>query len=220
MRIDVVTLFPELVQSVTDSGVISRAATQGIVELHYWQPRDYTSDRHQTVDDRPYGGGPGMVMKYEPLQQALSAAKQKNPKAKCIYMSPQGKPIKQAMLKEASLSDGIVILAGRYEGIDQRVIDEHVDEEWSLGDYVISGGELAAMVVIDGITRLLPGALGHNESAVEDSFASEEQLLDCSHYTRPEVLSENGKELKVPEVLLQGNHQVIEKWRRQQMLGN
>ncbi len=220
MRIDVITLFPELVQSVAQSGVTAKAAESGLLELHYWNPRDYTNDKHRTVDDRPYGGGPGMVMKYEPLQQALVAAKAQNPKARSVYLSPQGKPLQQSMLQAASDAGGLLLLAGRYEGIDQRVIDEHVDEEWSLGDYVISGGELAAMVVIDGITRLLPGALGHQESAQQDSFSNVEKWLDCPHYTRPEVINNHSNELKVPEVLLQGNHQAIEEWRRQQMLGN
>lgn len=219
MRIDIITLFPELVESVAQSGVTAKAAERGLVKLHCWNPRNYTRDKHRTVDDRPYGGGPGMVMKYEPLQQAIGAAKGENPKAKCVYLSPQGKPLQQSMLQEASEAGGLVLLAGRYEGIDQRVIDEQVDEEWSLGDYVISGGELAAMVVIDGITRLLPGALGHDESAQQDSFSNIEQWLDCPHYTRPEVINDNDKELKVPEVLLQGDHQAIERWRRQQTLG-
>lgn len=220
MRIDVVTLFSELVNSVAESGVTGKAVDKQLLSLNYWNPRDYTQDKHRTVDDRPYGGGPGMVMKYEPLHQAITEAKAANPGAQCIYMSPQGKPIQQKMLQQASEQSGLILLAGRYEGLDQRVIDQHVDEEWSLGDYVVSGGELAAMVVIDGITRLLPGALGHEESAVQDSFANELKLLDCSHYTRPEVVEESGELLKVPEVLLQGNHQAIEQWRRQQILGN
>ena len=220
MRIDVITLFPDLVQSVAQSGVTARAVKNSLLSLHCWNPRDYTSDKHRTVDDRPYGGGPGMVMKYEPVQQAIIDAKASNPEAKCIYLSPQGKPLQQSMLLEASQATGLLLLAGRYEGIDQRVLDEQVDEEWSLGDYVISGGELAAMVVIDGITRLLPGALGHGESAQQDSFSHVDHWLDCPHYTRPEVVSGHNKELTVPEVLLQGNHQAIEVWRRQQMLGN
>lgn len=226
MRLDVITLFPDFVNTLTQQGVIGKAAEKGILQLHCWNPRDFTEDKHQTVDDRPYGGGPGMVMQFAPLQQAIEAAKQANANAKCIYLSPQGQPLTQALLKqhaqaaEETKDNGLILIAGRYEGIDQRIIDTYVDAEWSLGDYVISGGELAAMVVIDAITRLQDGALGHDESSEQDSFAGEQGLLDCPHYTRPEAVRVHDKNLKVPEVLLSGNHQAIAEWRQQQMLGN
>jgi len=213
MRVDVITLFPELVQQVTSCGVVGRAAEQGILELHCWNPRDYSLDRHRSVDDRPYGGGPGMLMKVQPLQDAIGAAREQNPDAKLVYLSPQGKVLKQAMLAEQAALESVILLCGRYEGIDERLIQAEVDEEWSLGDYVISGGELAAMVCVDAMTRLLPGALGHDESAQQDSFS--EGWLDCPHYTRPE--SYRGE--RVPPVLMNGNHREIAAWREQQALG-
>lgn len=217
MRFDVITLFPELVQAVTGSGIVGRAANADLIDLHCWNPRDYTSDVHRTVDDRPYGGGPGMVMKPDSLVttikdiRALNASK--NIVTKVIYLSPQGKTLNQAAVKKMSAEQGLVLLCGRYEGVDERVLEMEVDEEWSLGDYVLSGGELGAMVLIDAITRLLPDVLGHKDSAEQDSFS--DGLLDCPHYTRPEVFS--GKE--IPAVLKSGNHQRIAKWRRQQALG-
>lgn len=213
MRVDVITLFPELVQQVTSCGVVGRAAEQGLLELQCWNPRDYTLDRHRSVDDRPYGGGPGMLMKVQPLRDAIEAARGHNPGARLVYLSPQGKLLKQAMLAEQAALGSVILLCGRYEGIDERLIQREVDEEWSLGDYVISGGELAAMVCVDAMTRLLPGALGHDESAQQDSFSG--GLLDCPHYTRPETYRGD----RVPQVLMNGNHRDIDTWREQQALG-
>jgi tRNA (guanine37-N1)-methyltransferase len=213
MRVDVVTLFPELVRQVTSCGVVGRAAEQGLLELHCWNPRDYTLDRHRSVDDRPYGGGPGMLMKVQPLQDAIAAVRRQNARARLVNLSPQGRLLKQAMLAEQAERGSLILLCGRYEGIDERLIQREVDEEWSLGDYVISGGELAAMVCIDAMTRLLPGALGHDESAQRDSFS--EGLLDYPQYTRPEDYRGD----RVPEVLLNGNHRDIETWREKQALG-
>lgn len=213
MRIDVITLFPELVQAVIEHGVVSRAANQGLLQLNLWNPRDYTKDKHRTVDDRPYGGGPGMLMKVEPLQACISSVRQQNPDAKLVYLSPQGRLLKQRLVNKTAKLQNLILLCGRYEGIDERILQQEVDEEWSIGDYVISGGELAAMVCIDAITRQIPGALGHNDSAALDSFS--DGLLDCPHYTRPEIV--NG--LKVPDVLLNGNHKLIQNWRDKQALG-
>ena len=213
MRIDVITLFPELVQAVIEYGVVSRAAEKGLLQLTLWNPRDYTQDKHRTVDDRPYGGGPGMLMKVEPLQACIAAVRLQNPAARLIYLSPQGREVKQKLINQAASGQDLIFLCGRYEGIDERLLQQEVDEEWSIGDYVISGGELAAMVCVDAITRQIPGALGHRDSAELDSFSA--GLLDCPHYTRPETI--NG--LKVPEVLLNGNHRLIEEWRDKQALG-
>jgi len=217
IRFDVVTLFPELVNSLTASGVVGRAAGQDLINLTCWNPRDYTRDRHQTVDDRSYGGGPGMVMKVEPLRDTVRDIKQQtafNTKtARVIYLSPQGKRLDQNAVKELATCSQLIFIAGRYEGIDERFIETEVDEEWSLGDYVLSGGELPAMVMMDAIARMIPGVLGDNESAEQDSFMN--QLLDHPHYTRPELIDD----LKVPAVLTGGDHQKIEQWRRQQCLG-
>ena len=213
MRFDVITLFPELVEQVIGCGVVGRAADQELLQLHCWNPRQYTLDRHRTVDDRPYGGGPGMLMKVQPLQDTIQAVRLKNKQGRLIYLSPQGIPVKQAMLAQLVDQGSVIFLCGRYEGIDERLIRQEVDEEWSIGDFVISGGELAAMVCIDAITRLIPGALGHDQSAQQDSFS--EGLLDCPHYTRPE----DYRGWKVPEVLMNGNHQQIEDWRERQSLG-
>lgn len=213
MRIDVVTLFPELIETVTGCGITGRARDKGIFDLAVWNPRDYTEDRHRTVDDRPYGGGPGMLMKVEPLRQAIALARQANPKARVVYMSPQGATLNQARAQQLAQAEGVIFVAGRYEGIDERVIQLDVDDELSIGDYVLSGGELAAAVVIDAVVRLLPGALGHEASAVEDSFS--DGLLDCPHYTRPE----DYQGLKVPSVLLSGDHAAIRRWRLKQALG-
>ena len=213
MRIDVVTLFPELVEQVTGYGVVGRAAEQGLLELHCWNPRDYTRDKHRTVDDRPYGGGPGMLMKVQPLQDAITAVREHSGAARLVYLSPQGKLLSQKKLAQQVEQGSVIFLCGRYEGIDERLIQREVDEEWSIGDYVISGGELAAMVCIDAMTRLIPGALGHEDSAQQDSFS--DGLLDCPHYTRPEeYLGDH-----VPEVLMNGNHREINAWRQQQALG-
>ena len=183
------------------------------MSVQCWNPRTYTHDRHHTVDDRPYGGGPGMVMKVEPLRDAIRAARAELPGAKVIYLSPQGRPLDQRGVVELATREQMILVAGRYEGIDERLIGTEIDEEWSLGDYVLSGGELAAMVLIDAVTRLVPGALGHEQSAQQDSFA--EGLLDCPHYTRPEVYEGQ----RVPEVLLSGNHELIRRWRLQQAVG-
>lgn len=213
MRIDVITLFPEMVQSVVKHGVVGRAADKGLVQLELWNPRDYTTDRHRTVDDRPYGGGPGMLMKVEPLKACITAVRKESPSAKLVYLSPQGQLMKQHRINQAAQLQNLILLCGRYEGIDERLIMQQVDEEWSIGDYVISGGELAAMICIDAITRQIPGALGHENSAELDSFSA--GILDCPHYTRPETIDG----LKVPEVLLNGHHQQIQDWRDKQALG-
>lgn len=213
MRFDVITLFPQLVEQVISCGVVGRAADQELLSLHCWNPRDYTLDKHRTVDDRPYGGGPGMLMKVQPLQDAINAAREQNERAKLIYLSPQGKLLTQQRLAQQVDQGAVIFLCGRYEGIDERLIQREVDEEWSIGDYVISGGELAAMVCIDAMARLLPGALGHDQSARQDSFS--DGLLDCPHYTRPEAYQGD----QVPQVLLNGNHRDIGDWREQQSLG-
>ena len=212
MRFDVVTLFPELVNAVVQSGVTGRAVKRGIIQLQHWNPRDYAQDVHRTVDDRPYGGGPGMVMKAETLLPAIRDARQHN-LGKVVYLSPQGVPLTQALVSELATEAGLILLCGRYEGIDERITALEVDLECSIGDYVLSGGELGAMVLIDAITRLLPEALGHNESAAQDSFCA--GLLDCPHYTRPEVL----EGLPIPAVLKSGNHADIARWRHTQALG-
>jgi tRNA (guanine37-N1)-methyltransferase len=213
MRLDVVTLFPALVAAVAEHGIPARARERGLLELVSWNPRDYTTDRHRTVDDRPYGGGPGMVMKVEPLRAAIRAAREAAEPAPVLYMSPQGRMLDQAAMRRFADQPRLIVVCGRYEGIDERLIETEIDEEWSLGDYVLSGGELAAMVIIDAVARLLPGALGHEDSAAQDSFS--DGLLDCPHYTRPEEI--DGR--TVPEVLLTGNHAAIERWRRKQSLG-
>lgn len=213
MRIDVVTLFPELVQQVAEYGVTGRAVQRGLMQLHTWNPRDYTHDRHRTVDDRPYGGGPGMVMRYEPLRDVLRAVRAESQAARVIYLSPQGRPLTQEAVREFAAEPGLVLLAGRYEGIDERLHEQEIDEEWSIGDYVLSGGELAAMVMIDACARLQPGALGDEDSAGQDSFS--EGLLDCPHYTRPELIDD----MAVPQILMGGHHADIERWRTKQSLG-
>lgn len=218
MWIGVVSLFPEMFAALTDYGVTGRAVKQGLLEIDFWNPRDYASDRHRTVDDRPYGGGPGMLMKVDTLRQAIHAARERGERRfgtppKVIYLSPQGRPLDQQGVRELAASGPLVVVAGRYEGIDERVVESDIDEEWSIGDYVLSGGELPAMVLIDAAARLVPGVLGHQGSAEEDSFS--DGLLDCPHYTRPEVV--DGRQ--VPEVLLSGNHAAIERWRLKQSLG-
>ncbi len=213
MNFGVITLFPELFKALTEYGVTGRAFKRERVSIHLFNPRDYADDNYQTVDDRPYGGGPGMIMKPEPLEKAILEAKASLPEAKVVYLSPQGDVFNQAIAQRSSDEAGIILLCGRYEGIDERIIDLYVDEEWSLGDFVLSGGEIAAMTMMDAIIRLLPGVLGHERSAVEDSFT--EGFLDCPHYTRPEVF----RGLEVPEVLLSGNHERIRRWRLKQSLG-
>jgi len=214
LRVAVVTLFPEMFDAISEYGVSGRAVKQGLVELGFYNPRSFTSDRHQTVDDRPYGGGPGMLMMIQPLRDAIEAAKAwAGAEAKVIYLSPQGQTLSQQGATELASGSNLVLVAGRYEGIDERLIRSHVDAEISIGDYVLSGGELAAMVLTDAVVRLLPGALGHAQSAQQDSFS--EGLLDCPHYTRPEI--HDGQ--TVPDVLLSGNHERIRRWRLQQALG-
>ena len=214
MRLGVVTLFPEMFRAVTDFGVTGRAVKNGLLELQTWNPRDFTHDKHNTVDDRPYGGGPGMLMMVQPLRDAIHAAKAAiGDSAKVIYLSPQGRKLTQQGVEELAKSDSLVLVCGRYEGIDERIIQTEVDEEWSIGDYVLSGGELPAMALIDSVSRLVPGVLGKKASAEQDSFS--DGLLDCPHYTRPESLDG----LDVPAVLLSGNHEHIRRWRLQQSLG-
>jgi tRNA (guanine37-N1)-methyltransferase len=217
MRFDVITLFPEQFRALTDEGVVARALARGLATLTLWNPRDFTQDPHRTVDDRPYGGGPGMVMKVEPLAAAIDAARAAAASAgiasRVVYLSPQGRLLDQAAMAEIAASPGWVLVAGRYEGVDERLIQDHVDEEWSIGDYVLSGGELPVMVVMDAVIRLLPGALGHADSALQDSHV--DALLDCPHYTRPEHIGGRS----VPDVLLSGDHRAIARWRLQQSLG-
>jgi tRNA (guanine37-N1)-methyltransferase len=213
MRFDVVTLFPDLIRSASGYGVTGRALERGIAELHLWNPRDYTRDVHRTVDDRPYGGGPGMVMKVEPLRDAIVAARTEAPGSQVVYLSPQGRVLDQGAVVGMAAAPGWILVAGRYEGVDERLILRHVDAEWSIGDYVLSGGEPAALVVMDAIMRLLPGALGHDESAAQDSHM--EGLLDCPHYTRPEQI----EGMTVPAVLLSGDHAAIARWRLRESLG-
>ena len=218
MRIDVISLFPNMFAAITEHGITGRAIGKNLLNLTVWNPRDFTQDQHRTVDDRPYGGGPGMVMMAEPLRKAIDAARHAaltttGSASRVVYLSPQGKRLDQQVVVEATQSSGWILLAGRYEGIDERLIASQVDEEWSVGDYVLSGGELAAMVLIDAITRLLPGALGHEDSASQDSFSN--GLLDYPHYTRPETVAGQS----VPAVLLSGDHQAIARWRLTQALG-
>lgn len=213
MRIGVITLFPELVASIETAGVVGRAFAEQRASLQCWNPRAFTEDRHQTVDDRPYGGGPGMVMSVKPLAGAVEAARKVLPEARVIYMSPQGKPVRQDDIERLAGCSEVILLAGRYEGVDERFLMHYIDEEWSLGDFVLSGGELAAMAVIDATVRLLPGVLGHQDSAAQDSFS--EGLLDCPHYTRPEQVCGEA----VPAELLSGNHALIARWRLKQSLG-
>ena len=213
MKVGVVTLFPEMLQAITDYGVTGRAVRQGLLQVTGVNPRDFTQDKHSTVDDRPYGGGPGMLMKVQPLRDAIAAAKTDLPNPKVIYLSPQGRKLDQTGVLELAKQDSLVLVAGRYEGIDERLLSTDIDEEWSLGDFVLSGGELPAMVFVDAVARMLPGVLGHAESAQEDSFA--QGLLDCPHYTRPEVV----EGMAVPPVLLSGDHKAIANWRMQQQLG-
>lgn len=214
MRIDVLSLFPEFVGNTVKLGVVGRAMDRGLLDVHGWNPRDFTEDVHRTVDDRPCGGGPGMVMLGEPLRRCLAAAKAADPRpARVIYLSPQGERLTQRKVEALARQERMILLCGRYEGVDERFLGTSVDEEVSIGDYVLSGGELAAAVLIDAVGRLQEGALGDAASAVEDSFSN--GLLDCPHYTRP--VRDGGQE--VPEVLLSGNHALIRRWRLKQSLG-
>ena len=214
MWIGVVSLFPEMFKAVTDYGISRRAVENGLLTLEVWNPREFTEDKHRTVDDKPYGGGPGMLMKVQPLKDAINAAKSKA-QAECpvIYLSPQGKPLDQADLARLAMLPEVILVAGRYEGIDERLIESVIDMEVPIGDFVASGGELPAMLLIDGVTRLLPGAVGDAESVEQDSFSN--GLLDYPQYTRPET--EDG--LTVPEVLMSGDHGQIARWRKMQSLG-
>ena len=217
LSFDVVTLFPEMFQAVKDFGITSRAFHEAFVDLTLWNPRDFTNDAHRTVDDRPYGGGPGMLMMIEPLKKAIDAAKKAQMNkgiqdVRVIHLSPRGLPLTHQKVMELSKGSGLIFLASRYEGVDERLIESSIDEEISIGDYVLSGGELPTMVLMDAIIRQLPGVLGDDNSAIEDSFVN--GLLDCPHYTRPEVFEGS----KVPDVLLSGNHARISAWRFQQSL--
>ena len=216
IRFDVVTLFPEMLSAVAASGITGRAREAGLWRLATWNPRDFTSDNYRTVDDRPYGGGPGMVMLAEPLERALEAAKAAGA-GRVVYLSPQGTRLDHARVVALAKESALTLLCGRYEGVDERLLERCVDEELSLGDFVLSGGELAAMALIDAVVRQLPGALGDAQSAHEESFA--DGLLDCPQYTRPEVWPEGGQGARVPEVLLSGHHERIRRWRLKQSLG-
>lgn len=213
MWIGTVSLFPEMFSAVTEFGITGRAVRDGLLTVSSWNPRDYTQDRHRTVDDRPYGGGPGMLMKIQPLRDAIHAAKAAAPGRPCvIYLSPQGEPLDQRVVESLAAEQQLILVAGRYEGVDERLLAAEIDREVSLGDFVLSGGELAAMAVIDAVTRLIPGALGHAQSAEQDSFV--DGLLDCPHYTRPEIYEDQA----VPNVLLSGHHDQIRRWRLKQSL--
>lgn len=213
MWIGAVSLFPDMFSAVTDYGITGRAVRDGLLTFESWNPREFTHDRHRTVDDRPYGGGPGMLMKIQPLRDAIHAARASAPGKACVvYMSPQGERLDQSVVESLAAEQHLILVAGRYEGVDERLISAEVDREVSLGDFVLSGGELAAMTVIDAVTRLIPGALGHAQSAEQDSFA--DGLLDCPHYTRPEVYEGQA----VPEVLLGGHHEQIRLWRLKESL--
>jgi tRNA (guanine37-N1)-methyltransferase len=216
MWIGLITLFPDMFSAITEAGITGRAVKTGLLTVESWNPRDYALDAYRRVDDRPYGGGPGMVMLIEPLRQAITAARERAASLglapSVIYLSPQGRCLTQAGVRELAAGQAYILLCGRYEGIDERLIAREVDAEWSVGDYVLSGGELPAMVLIDAVTRLLPGALGHADSADEDSFSA--GLLDCPHYTRPEVYEGES----VPAVLLSGDHAAIRRWRLKQSL--
>jgi tRNA (guanine37-N1)-methyltransferase len=219
MWVGVVSIFPEMFQAVSQYGITRKAIEAGLLTFDCFNPREFTTDRHRTVDDRPYGGGPGMLMKVKPLRDAIASARRQAEKVtktaatQVIHLSPQGQKIDQAVIEKLLEQDSLILVAGRYEGIDERLIDTEIDAEYSIGDYVLSGGELPAMVLIDAITRLIPGALGHSESAVLDSFSN--GMLDYPQYTRPEVIDD----LPVPEILLSGNHAAIAEWRLKQSLG-
>jgi tRNA (guanine37-N1)-methyltransferase len=214
MWFGVVTLFPEMFDAISCHGVTGRAVKNGLIQMQCWSPRDFAHDKHKTVDDRPYGGGPGMLMKVQPLRDAIHAAKDvAGDEVKVIYLSPQGRRMDHKGMQELASRKKLILVAGRYEGIDERLIEAEIDEEWSLGDFVLSGGELPAMTMIDSVSRLVPGVLGHQDSATEDSFC--DGLLDCPHYTRPEHYDDR----QVPDVLLSGNHKEIRRWRLKQQLG-
>ncbi len=214
MHIGIITLFPEMLDVLRYGGVIARALDRELLHLSTWNPRDFTEDKHRNVDDRPYGGGPGMVMQVQPLRSAIAnAVTTLGASTRVIYLSPQGRRLDQAGVQILLGYQRFLLVAGRYEGVDERLIEQDIDEEWSIGDYVLSGGELAAMVIIDAVARLIPGVLGHDESAALDSFTA--GLLDYPHYTRPVEI--DGQE--VPSILLSGHHAEITRWRHKQALG-
>ena len=213
MRFIVITIFPEMLMAITECGITGKAVKNGLISIDTRNPRDFAGDKYKTVDDRPYGGGPGMVMMAAPLCAAIQSARESISDSRVVHLTPQGRKLDQAGVIELAGYNNLILLAGRYEGIDERVITAEVDEEWSVGDYVLSGGEIAAMVLIDTVTRTLPGALGHADSAREDSFFT--GLLDCPQYTRPEEFAGH----RVPEVLLSGDHARIRRWRLKQALG-
>lgn len=213
MQIGVVTLFPEMFAALTDFGISGRAFRNELLQLNFWNPRDYATDKHRTVDDKPFGGGPGMLMKTEPMVQAIREAKQSLPSAKVAYLSPQGAKITDASVQEIAKRQELILVCGRYQGLDQRVIDAEIDEEWSLGDFVLSGGEIPAMALLDAVSRFQPGALGDKASAQQDSFSN--GLLHSPEYTRPACF----EGADVPALLLSGDHAKIEQWRLQQSLG-
>jgi len=211
--VGLITLFPEIFKAL-EYGITGRAIQEKLLQINCWNPRDFTQNKHRNVDDSPYGGGPGMVMMAQPLQDAIQAARQAAPQTPLvIHLSPQGKHFNQSAAEEMLKKENLILIAGRYEGIDERLLQQEVDEEWSIGDYVLSGGELAAMTMIDVMTRLIPGALGHEDSAAQDSLSS--GLLKYPQYTRPQSFNEQ----QVPDVLMSGNHQAIERWRLKQSLG-
>ncbi|MDO4627428.1 MAG: tRNA (guanosine(37)-N1)-methyltransferase TrmD [Pasteurellaceae bacterium] len=213
MWLGIISLFPEMFKAITEFGVTGRAVKQNLLQVQCFNPRDYTHDKHKTVDDRPYGGGPGMLMMVQPLRDAILAAKNvAGDGVKVIYLSPQGRKLNQSGVKTLSQNEKLILVCGRYEGIDERLIQTEIDEEWSIGDYVLTGGEIPAMALIDAVARFIPGVLGKQASAEEDSFAT--GLLDCPHYTRPETLDG----LTVPAVLMSGNHEHIRQWRLKQSL--
>jgi tRNA (guanine37-N1)-methyltransferase len=219
MQVGIVSLFPEMFAAIRDYGITGRACRSGLLDIKCWNPRDFTTDKHRTVDDRPFGGGAGMLMKTEPLCAAIGAARQaQSARPTVIYLSPQGRRLDQAGVIELACHSNLVLVCGRYQGIDERVLQTEIDEEWSIGDYVLSGGELPAMVMLDAVIRYLPGALGNEDSAGQDSFASAAEgqaLLDCPRYTRPQTFAD----LSVPDVLTGGNHEQIRRWQLKQQLG-
>ncbi|MEI4259874.1 MAG: tRNA (guanosine(37)-N1)-methyltransferase TrmD [Candidatus Dasytiphilus stammeri] len=214
MWIGIVTLFPKMFQAITNYGITSRAHKKGFLDIHYWNPRDFTKDKYRTVDDHPYGGGSGMLMMFPPLREAIQAAKSsKIPAPQVLYLSPQGRPLDQSGVNELAKKKNIILVCGRYQGIDERILQYDIDEEWSVGDYILSGGELAAMILIDALCRLIPGVLGSINSVREESFVR--GLLEYPHYTRPQIF----QGIKVPNLLLSGNHHKIYRWRLKQSLG-
>ena len=211
MKFDIITLFPEMFSAIKEEGVIARAIKKSIISINEWQLRDFSSNKYKNIDDKPYGGGGGMVMQVKPIRDCIAKIKEKNPQTKVIYLSPQGQALNQSLVEKLASFDSLTLLCGRYEGVDERIIEKDIDYEVSIGDYVISGGELAAMVLVDSVSRRLPNVLG-NEDSLKDSFT--DNLLDYPHYTRPETINSQ----TVPEVLLSGNQAKIDKWRHEQSI--